>query len=110
MRGGVWRRAEQQMFSLLPKVSGDARERLVEIVREAGAADQARRMLHARSLVVRCRGAHRLGALGEAADVPALAARPADRSFRVRRDRTGVLKGTSVAGRVDLEERRYIKK
>ncbi|HEY9565954.1 MAG TPA: HEAT repeat domain-containing protein, partial [Nocardioides sp.] len=85
MRGGVWRRAEQQMFSLLPKVSGDARERLVEIVREAGAADQARRMLNARSLVVRCRGAHRLGALGEAADVPALAARLDDRSFLVRR-------------------------
>ncbi|KQZ66371.1 HEAT repeat domain-containing protein [Nocardioides sp. Root151] len=85
LQGGEWDRAEHQVFSLLPKVSGDTRERLVELVRQRNAADRARRLLRRRSSVARCRGAHRLGALRDPVDVAALTGCLHDRHFLVRR-------------------------
>lgn len=80
-----WRHAEEQIFALLPKVAGDTRQRLVALVQSRGAAQRARRMLERRSVVARCRGAHRLGALRDPDDVARLAAGLDDPSFLVRR-------------------------
>ncbi|WP_067437200.1 HEAT repeat domain-containing protein [Nocardioides jensenii] len=85
MAGGEWSRTEQQIFRLLPKVAGETRARLVELVRDRGAAQRARRLVRSPSAVVRCRGAHRLGALREPADVPVLVDLLHDRRFLVRR-------------------------
>ncbi|QIX27444.1 HEAT repeat domain-containing protein [Nocardioides sp. JQ2195] len=85
MRGGEWDRTESQIFSLLPKVRGETRERLVAVVRERGAAQRARQLVRSRSAVIRCRGAHRLGALRDPGDGPVLATLLDDRQFLVRR-------------------------
>ncbi|KRF15348.1 hypothetical protein ASG90_11590 [Nocardioides sp. Soil797] len=85
LRGSEWDRVEHQVFALLPKVRGETRERLVDLVRERGAAQRARRLAHSRSAVVRCRGAHRLGALRDHSDGPLVLTLLHDRNFLVRR-------------------------
>ena len=85
LTGEEGRQAESQIFSYLPKVSGETRTLLVELVLERGAADRARDLLHSWSSVRRCRGAYRLGALHRADAVPLLIPMLKDRTFLVRR-------------------------
>lgn len=83
--GRHWDEAEDQVFTMLPKISGEARTMLIGLVTARGAAARAVRLLQSRSAVRRCRGAHRLGALRSREAVPALLGHLTDRSFLVRR-------------------------
>ncbi|RYP86426.1 HEAT repeat domain-containing protein [Nocardioides guangzhouensis] len=85
LTGEEGRQAEAQIFSYLPKVSGETRTLLVELVLERDAADRARDLLHSWSSVRRCRGAYRLGALHRTDAVPLLIPMLRDRTFLVRR-------------------------
>lgn len=85
LTGEEGRQAESQVFSYLPKVSGETRTLLVELVLERGAAERARDLLRSWSAVRRCRGAYRLGALHRTDAVPLLVPMLRDRAFLVRR-------------------------
>ena len=63
--GRSWRRVEEQVFTMLPKIKGDSRELLVTLLLSRGAAYHAHANATARSMVRRSRGAHQLGALGQ---------------------------------------------
>src|SRR5687768_1601352 len=54
--------AESQIFAYLPKVTGETRTLLVDLVTARGAVSRARTLLNSWSAVRRCRGAYRLGA------------------------------------------------
>lgn len=56
---------EADAFALLPKLRGDARQRLREVLRSWGTSDNARHSTTSRSAVRRCRGYYRLGVLAE---------------------------------------------
>ena len=77
--------AESQIFSYLPKVTGETRGLLVDLVTERGAVARARALLGSWSSVRRCRGAYRLGALHRTDAVPQLVPLLQDRAFLVRR-------------------------
>ena len=77
--------AESQIFSYLPKVTGETRAVLVDLVTDRGAASRATAMLNSWSAVRRCRGAYRLGALHRNDAVPQLVPLLRDRKFLVRR-------------------------
>jgi HEAT repeat protein len=85
LTGEEGRQAESQIFSYLPKVTGETRTFLVDLVTVRGAVERARDLLGSWSAVRRCRGAHRLGALHRADAVPLLIPRLRDRTFLVRR-------------------------
>jgi HEAT repeat protein len=69
----------------VPKLRGTARERLREVLRRWGAADEAVRLSRSRSSVRRCRGLHRLGVLADGSRRDDVLARLDDRDFAVRR-------------------------
>ena len=77
--------AESQIFSYLPKVTGETRAVLVDLVTDRGAASRATTLLSSWSAVRRCRGAYRLGALHRKDAVPQLVPLLQDRTFLVRR-------------------------
>jgi HEAT repeat protein len=56
---------EADAFALLPKLRGDSRRRLSEVLRSWGALDRARASTSSRSAVRRCRGYYRLGVLAD---------------------------------------------
>lgn len=56
---------ENDAFALLPKLRGDARQRLREVLRAWGTTEKARHSIRSRSAVRRCRGYYRLGVLAE---------------------------------------------
>ncbi len=77
--------AESQIFSYLPKVTGETRTVLVDLVSERGVVSRAQALLTSWSAVRRCRGAYRLGALHRTDAVPLLVPLLRDRTFLVRR-------------------------
>jgi HEAT repeat protein len=76
---------EDDAFGLVPKLRGSARERLREVLRHWGAAEEAVRLTHSRSSVRRCRGLYRLGVLADASRRDDVLGRLDDRDFAVRR-------------------------
>lgn len=83
--GRAWRYVEHQVLAMLPKIKGESHDALVDLLRDRGAVDRARRHAEGRSTVRRSRGAHQLGALGQQDAVGVLLALLADRQFLVRR-------------------------
>ncbi|HET9860747.1 MAG TPA: HEAT repeat domain-containing protein [Nocardioidaceae bacterium] len=83
--GAAGDQVEEQIFAMLPKVKGDSRSVLVEVLLGRGAAGRAYRRAKARSLVRRSRGAYQLGVLGRPDAVPTLLGLLADKRFLVRR-------------------------
>lgn len=84
-RGRRWDFAEQQAFLLLPKLRGDIRAALVELLRERGALHHALAQLGSWSAVHRCRGAFGVGVLGGEEHVESLVPLLQDATFLVRR-------------------------
>lgn len=84
-RGARWEHVEQQLFAMLPKLKGDGRGVIIDVLLERGAEQHAVSLLGSRSAVRRCRGAHRLGVLGLGAHFEAIVRLLADRKFLVRR-------------------------
>jgi HEAT repeat protein len=76
---------EEDAFALVPKLRGTARERLREVLRHWGAAQDAVRLSRSRSSVRRCRGLYRLGVLADGSRRDDVLARLDDRDFAVRR-------------------------
>lgn len=72
-------------FALVPKLRGDARERLRDVLRSWGSMDQALALAMSRSVVRRCRGLYRLGILHDPAGREAVLHALNDRDFAVRR-------------------------
>ena len=72
-------------FALLPKLRGDARDRLRQVLRAWGTADNARHSTTSRSAVRRCRGFYRLGVLAELGRRDQVLTGLDDRDFVVRR-------------------------
>ncbi|MGI8523992.1 MAG: HEAT repeat domain-containing protein [Nocardioides sp.] len=72
-------------FALVPKLRGDARERLRDVLRSRGSMDQALALAHSRSHVRRCRGLYRLGILCDPAGRGSVLDALNDRDFAVRR-------------------------
>ena len=83
--GRAWREVEQQVFTMLPKIRGDAHETLVTLLKGRGAARRAHESVHARSMVRRSRAAYQLGALGDRDALTPLLGLLTDRHFLVRR-------------------------
>ncbi|MGH3360978.1 MAG: HEAT repeat domain-containing protein [Nocardioides sp.] len=83
---GAERRAiEADSFALLPKLRGEARDRLREVLRAWGIAQDPRHSTTSSSAVRRARGYYRLGALAEASGRDRLIGGLADRDFVARR-------------------------
>lgn len=76
---------ENDAFALLPKLRGDARERLRSVLRDWGTIRNARHSTTSRSAVRRCRGYYRLGVLAEPGRHEEVAAGLDDRDFIARR-------------------------
>lgn len=72
-------------FGLVPKVRGEARERLRGLLRQWQYVDQARRLTASRSVIRRCRGTYRLGVLADPTTGDDVLRRLGDRDFAVRR-------------------------
>lgn len=83
--GRRWALAEDQAFRMLPKIAGDSRATLRELLMSRDSGVRAERRTRSRSGVRRCRGAHRLGALGQSRHVELLLPLLGDRDFLVRR-------------------------
>lgn len=79
------RAVEADAFSLLPKLRGDARQRLREVLRAWGTSDGARHSTTSRSAVRRSRGYYRLGVLAEPGRRDQVLAGLDDRDFIARR-------------------------
>jgi len=96
---------EDDAFALVPKLRGTARERLRQVLREWGVADEAVRWTRSRSSVRRCRGLYRLGVLASQQADPtmrdAVLARLDDRDFAVRRTAMLALGSFPEAGVVE---------
>jgi HEAT repeat protein len=73
------------MFALVPKVRGKARDRLRDVLRGWGLTEESRALAGSRSVVRRCRGLHRLGVLADPATVEVLRRGLDDRAFAARR-------------------------
>ncbi|MGZ4501619.1 MAG: HEAT repeat domain-containing protein [Nocardioidaceae bacterium] len=84
-RGRAWVKVEAQAFALLPKIKGDSRSALVELLLSRGAEGHAAADARSWSQVRRARGAYRLGSLEQPASAPMLAGLLHDRHFLVRR-------------------------
>jgi HEAT repeat protein len=76
---------EPDAFGLLPKLRGEAQQRLRHLLRHWGSAVRAEALVGSWSAVRRCRGLYRLGMLADPATLPLVAARLRDRDFAVRR-------------------------
>jgi HEAT repeat protein len=72
-------------FALVPKLRGDARERLRDVLRGWGLTDESRALATSRSVVRRCRGMHRLGVLADPDTLDVVVSGLDDRAFIVRR-------------------------
>lgn len=72
-------------FALVPKLRGDARERLRHVLRGWGLHDESRSLAASRSVVRRCRGIHRLGVLADPGTLADVVAALDDRAFSVQR-------------------------
>lgn len=72
-------------FALLPKLRGEARQRLREVLRSWGTSSNARHNTRSRSAVRRCRGYYRLGILAEPGRRDLVLAGLDDRDFIARR-------------------------
>lgn len=79
------RAVEADCFALLPKLRGEARQRLREVLRAWGTTDSARHSTTSRSAVRRCRGYYRLGVLAEPGRQDQVLAGLDDRSYTARR-------------------------
>lgn len=79
------RAVEADAFGLLPKLRGDARQRLREVLRAWGTSDDARHSTSSRSAVRRSRGYYRLGVLAEPGRRDQVLAGLEDRDFIARR-------------------------
>lgn len=84
LRGTRGRRAELLLVGMLPKVRGDAKDRVRSPLRSRGAEDRAIAQLDSRRVVERCRGAFALGAMGAVEATPHVVALLADHSTLVR--------------------------
>jgi len=107
--GRRWEEFEEQAFTMIPKIKGDAREELVALLLSRGASVRAMTNTRARSYVRRARGAYQLGALGQRDAVGALVGLLTDHSFLVRRLATRALgqvgDPTAVTAMLDAAER-----
>lgn len=79
------RAVEADAFALLPKLRGEARQRLREVLRAWGTTEGARHSTTSRSAVRRCRGYYRLGVLAEPGRRDQVLGGLADRSYTARR-------------------------
>ncbi len=84
-RGRAWDVVEDQAFAMIPKIKGDTRTALVELLESRGAAGRAAAAIRSSSSVRRARGAYHLGSLGRAESAPLLIPLLGDRDFLVRR-------------------------
>lgn len=78
-------RVEQQIFTMLPKLKGDSRGVLVDLLLAQGAERHALALTRSRSGVRRCRGAFQLGVLGLDRHLDLLVRLLDDKVFLVRR-------------------------
>lgn len=85
LRGSTWDHAEAAMLTMLPKVRGDARGRLLAILRERGTERRALAQTRSGRSVNRCQGAFALGVLRSGEAVDQLIALLADPVALVRR-------------------------
>lgn len=85
LRGSDWDHAEEAMLAMLPKVRGDAQNRLVAVLRARGTDRRAVAQTQSRRAYVRCDGAFALGVLRSADGVDCLLGLLADGSPLVRR-------------------------
>jgi HEAT repeat protein len=85
LRGRRWRRADELLVGMLPKVRGHAKERVHAILRGQGAEDHALARLGSGRTLDRCRGAFALGAMGATGATERIVPLLADRSALVRR-------------------------
>jgi HEAT repeat protein len=76
---------ESDAFALLPKLRGDARQRLSEVLLAWGGLDRAKHSTTSRSVVRRCRGYYRLGVLAEPGRRDQILRGLNDRDFIARR-------------------------
>ena len=76
---------ENDAFALLPKLRGESRQRLSEVLLSWNALDRARHSTTSRSAVRRCRGYYRLGVLAEPGRRHQVLRGLADRDFVARR-------------------------
>ncbi|MDQ6686659.1 MAG: HEAT repeat domain-containing protein [Actinomycetota bacterium] len=83
--GRAWTAVADQGFEMLPKIKGESRAVLVEMLLAKGAARRARSLCGSFSAVRRCRGAYALGSLGQRESVAELVPLLSDRHFLVRR-------------------------
>ena len=83
--GRAWEQTEERVFEMLPKLKGDSRGDLTELLTDKGTLARARRSSRARSAVRRCRGVFALGVLGDRDSLPRMVEMLGDRSFLVRR-------------------------
>ncbi|SDT14100.1 HEAT repeat-containing protein [Nocardioides scoriae] len=85
LRGREQDRVERQIFEMLPKLKGDSRDQLVQLLLAQGAEAHALAQVASRSAVRRCRGAFALGMLGLRVHLDRVVALLDDPSFLVRR-------------------------
>lgn len=64
LRGRHWHRADELLVGMLPKVRGDAKDRVRAVLRSRGAEERAVAQLGSGRAAERCRGAFALGAMG----------------------------------------------
>jgi HEAT repeat protein len=79
------RSVESDAFALLPKLRGESRRRLSEVLTAWGALDRARHSTTSRSVVRRCRGYYRLGVLADEGRRDQVLAGLLDHAFIARR-------------------------
>jgi hypothetical protein len=79
------RAVEDDAFALVPKLRGETRERLRDVLRAWGSVDHARNSTASASPVRRARGYHRLGVLALAERRDDVVAGLSDRDFTARR-------------------------
>jgi HEAT repeat protein len=84
-RGLAWDRAETAMLAMLPKVRGDARQRLLDVLRTRGTERRALAQVFSRRAFARCEGAFALGVLRSVDGIDHLIALLDDRSALVQR-------------------------
>lgn len=84
LRGARGRRAELLLVGMLPKVRGEAKDRVRSLLRSRGAEDRALAQLDSPRVVERCRGAFALGAIGAVHATPRVITLLADHSTLVR--------------------------
>jgi HEAT repeat protein len=85
LRATSRRAIEEDVYALVPKLRGESRQRVRELLRAWGSTEEARRLSTSASPVRRARGYHRLGVLGFPDYREDLLAGLADRDHTARR-------------------------